>query len=185
LDSNNYTLKTSWFKIQIPVFAFYLFILIVLFAIAVFSYDNLKRPVLKQKSIEISSIAELKVQQVSDFRNRRIQEARFYQNNQTFIKAVQKFNKNSAPYLKSELIDWLKPLINNQTFAEIMIIDAVTGRKTLDISHKDTDTTVNIEPKDLECLKSDSIVFGDLSMDTSGSRIHLSVLLPLILRTGQ
>jgi signal transduction histidine kinase/CheY-like chemotaxis protein len=185
LETNDdHIFKATWFKLPVPVLLFYLSILIVLFAIAAFSYSSLKKPILKQKSLEISSIAELKVQQISDFRTGRIHEARFYQNNKTFIKTVQKFNKNSDPYLKSELNDWLKLLTSNHTFAEIMIFDAVTGKKTLDISDNPTDTSNNIDPNDLECLKSDSIVFGDLSMDKSENRIHLSVLLPLILRTG-
>jgi signal transduction histidine kinase/CheY-like chemotaxis protein len=185
LETNNvHILKTSLFKIQVPVLVFYLFILIMLFAIAAFSYNNLKKPILKQKSTEISSIAELKVQQVSDFRRRRIHEVRLYQNNLTFIKTVQKFNKNNDPYLKSELNDWLKPLTSSHTFAEIMIIDAVSGKKTFDISDTGTDKSIDIEPKDLECLKSDSIIFGDLTLNQSENRIHLSVLLPLIQRTG-
>jgi hypothetical protein len=185
LETNNvHILKTSWFKIQVPVLVFYLFILIVLFAIAAFSYNNLKKPILKQKSTEISSIAELKVQQVSDFRSRRIHEIRLYQNNLTFIKTVQKFNKNNDPYLKSQLNDWLKPLTSSHTFTEIMIIDAVSGKKTFDISDTGTDKSIDIEPEDLECLKSDSIIFGDLTLNQSENRIHLSVLLPLIQRTG-
>lgn len=173
--------ETDWFKF--PILSLHIFIFVVLLALALLTYNILKSPIIKQKGLEISSLAELKVRQISDYKNRRIQDARFYYGNQTFIRTAQKFIKVRDKKSESELNDLLKPLIENHTYKEIMLIDAVTRTKSYDISLDKPDTSLQIEPEDFKCLETDSIMFGDLTPSKNGDDINLCIYLPMILGT--
>ena len=184
LDTDEHITQNSESKLPLPILIFYTIILIGLIGIAAFSYNMLKKPIIKEKSFQISSIAKLKIQQISEFRTRRIRDVQFFYGNQTFIRTVQKLIKHRDPETVSELNDWLKPLVNDFFYDEISIINASDGTNLLDIRLDTLLHSFKSEPSDLDCLRSDSIKFGDLIMDETEKRIHLDILLPLTIKRG-
>lgn len=191
MDSGKKRFSNFLFKISIkrvsnlpvPVWLFYTFILIVLFAIGEFSYTLLKNRLIQQRSNEISSIATLKVQQVSDFRLRRYHEAQLFLDNQTFIKTVKSYFQlhDSISYL--QLNDWLKPIYTNHFYEDILLIDPATRRTLFAFKSKSLVSRPEIESDDFNCLGSDSIKFGDLTFDETNDSIRIYILVPLLLRT--
>lgn len=165
-----------------PVLWFYLFILIIILAIGEFSYQSLKRHVAKQKAIEISSIAELKVQQITEFRERRLQNAQLFHGNQTFIEDVKKYIRGRDFKSVMGITDWLNPIYENHFYNDIIIIDPKTRKNIFAFRKSHLELTARVDSNDLKCLESDSIRFGELTFDKDDDSVRLSILVPLILR---
>ena len=165
-----------------PIFWFYFFILIIILAIGEFSYHLLKGQIVGQKGIEISSIAELKVQQISEFRERRLHNAQLFHKNQTFIENVKKYIHDRDSKSEKEIKDWLNPIFKNHFYNDIIIIDPKTRENIFAFRKSHLEFPALADSVDLNCLHADSIRFGDLTLNQAEDSVWLSILVPLILR---
>ena len=170
-------------KLSVSIILFYIFIILIILAIGVFSYNSLKKRLVVQKSKEISSIAELKVQQIVDFRQRIYRDGLLFRENNTFIQTVKTFIKKGDSTSESAIADWLNPLLNNRFYDEIIVVDAATKRKVLSFAYNNLNLNSIIEQTDLNCLESDSIIIGDFTLNHTENRIQLCIYVPLILKT--
>ena len=170
-------------KWLVPVSSVSFLMIIIILALGIFAYRAIKLRFIKQKGTEISSIAELKVQQILDFRERGYRTAQLFYENQTFINTVHSLLNNPDKSMEKELNDWLKPLLNYRFFDDITIINLLSGVEIFSAAHDSADMGY-IGPDDPELIKTDSIHFGNLELDTVTNRIRLCIYVPLINRTG-
>lgn len=173
--------KNILLNVPRPILWFYFFILIVILAIGEVSYQILKDRIVRQKSLEISSIAELKVQQISDFRERRLHDAQLFHGNQTFIEAVKRYINGHDLKSEDEIKDWLTPIFKNHFYNDIAIINPETKKNIFAFRKSHLEVSAQVESEDLKCLEFDRIIFGDFTPSQEDS-VNLTILVPLILR---
>ena len=178
------TFFSDLLKRSIPVLLYYFFILIVILLIVIFSYSVLKKRFIAQKGLEISSIAELKVQQIKDFRERCYRDGKLFHDNQSFIRTVKSFVAHRDPEGEKELYDWFKPILDDRFFDAIVIIDVQTKKNIFAITYNNLEYTDSTGSGDLECIHADSIQFSDLFFNTNKKTIQMCVFVPLILKDG-
>lgn len=123
----------NFIKESIPYILYYLFILLLVVILGTFAYSSIKKHFVRQKSIEISSIAELKVQQISDFREHMFRDAQQFFDNQLFIEIVKKNIEFNDSISRAELNNWLEPTIRDHFYDRINILDAQTRKRVFQI----------------------------------------------------
>jgi signal transduction histidine kinase/CheY-like chemotaxis protein len=161
----------------------YLVISIIILLLGIFTYSALKKRFISQKSNEISSIAELKVEQLADFRQRRINDGRFFFGNQSFIGNVSAFILKRDSASQKVLEDWLTPILNDQNYDAVFIIDPKTRKSIFGRSNEFAFIEENISAADMQCMESDSICFGNFFIHQNDSAIHLNIYVPLLLQS--
>lgn len=165
--------STSWL---------YIFISFFFLASGILFYQIQKKDIFSNKASELVSVAELKVQQITEFRNERYSEARFLYGNQTFIRTVNNFIKNRDSLSLSHLWDWTKPILNNHSYHSVLIIDAERKENVIALGNP-FKSSEDIESSIRNCITSEKIIFGEI---TSGKEdfIYLPVFVPLILKSA-
>ncbi|NJK85243.1 MAG: hypothetical protein HC906_04025 [Bacteroidales bacterium] len=150
-----------------------------LIACGIIFYTLLKREIISRKSAEITSFAELKVEQMTDFRNERFGEARFIYGNKTFIRSVKNFLNKRDTASRKEIEDWLKPIAANHSYTSVLIIDAKTKENSLTLGSEKFEMTDGVKSEIQNCIDSGKIIFGTLTNHKNS--LYLPVFTPLIL----
>lgn len=162
----------------------FLVISLVLLALGILVNRALRKEIFETRSSELESIALLKVNQISDYRNERLSEARFLEGNRTFIAAVNNFLKTGTSHYLDEINDWLIPIINNHSYKSISIIDPVTDQN-IEIG-SDSGDSFNYEFSRQgiqQCLDEERIIFGDLLREKE--EVFIPIYVPLIQVEGK
>lgn len=146
-------------------------------------YHVQKKELIKKKGLELSSVADLKVQQLDDYRKERFSEARFLFGNQTFIKTVKDYIESSDTAQEKEIKDWIMPILANHSYSAISIVDAKTKKNVLIYGNDQFFNTGNIESEAVSCSDSGKILFGLLTSHPKG--VFLPLFAPLSLSQGR
>lgn len=162
---------------------YYLFISLIILLLGIFAYNFIRKRFMYQKGIEISSISELKVDQISDFREHLYRDAQLYYGNQSFIRITKNNMESQDSISQKELTNYLSPIITNHFYDRIRIIDLQTQKSIFEIPPKKSTSAITTDSAFLLAIKSDSILIGDLILDQADSSIHLSIFVPLILQS--
>jgi signal transduction histidine kinase len=179
---NNTTARDSRIKLPSGLLIFYLLISAIILSAGIIFFISQKNHITAEKCAELSSIAELKVNQIRDYRNERYAEGNFLFGNQTFISTLKKFLADTNAVNKSHLNDWLETILTNHTYVEINIIDPVTNRITYSVGKNIFNPKGELVPEAAKCLETGLITFSDLTLRTSDSTIQLNIFVPLLLR---
>jgi signal transduction histidine kinase/CheY-like chemotaxis protein len=173
---------TNQFMTGHPSLVLFVIISLVILTSGILLNRIIRQDIIETTSSEITSIAKLKVDQLSDFRNERYSEARFLEGNRTFINSVISLIRTTDSTYSREVNDWLYPISNNHNYKSISIIDAISGKKIFSIG-KDQPHTAIFQQKANECLTGGKIIFDDLMETPEG--IILPVYTPLIQTIGE
>jgi signal transduction histidine kinase/CheY-like chemotaxis protein len=140
----------------------------------------LRREIVETRTSELESIAQLKVNQITDFRNERYSEARFLDGNQTFINSVFNYWKTGKNIYAAEIRDWLSPILNNHQYRSFTIIENNTWNNLFSVGNDTMDWSRLDVSKDgaRKCLEEESIVFGTLTK--YDNIIFIPIFIPLI-----
>ena len=107
-----------------------IFYVLVLFSIAIslgayFNYRNEVRNIVVQKKNELSAITNLKAKQIDSWRLERIHDAQLIKENLFLIEPLHKLScSNESAIIKSEIKHWLKPMVINNNYKDIVVIDS-------------------------------------------------------------
>jgi len=165
-----------------PFLPYHILVLLIILPIGVLSYQLLKNRFIELKGIEISSIAQLKVQQIQDFRERGYHDAKLFFGNQSFILKVKSLISRNDSGLRKELYDWLTPLIKEEYYEEILIIDTKSKRTILSTANNNSNFE-EIGDNEIRGLKNNAIQYGTLHINHANNKIQLNILVPLLLTT--
>ncbi len=128
----------------------------------------------------ISTLARLKVNQISKWREERLGEAKFIQSNSQFKRLVSGYLKYPQFYMiKNDIVEWLRPIKENHEYINISIID--TSGETISL-FKESDS-LNIRDKILynTSLNTKEIILSGFYKNDSSNEVGMGSFVPLFL----
>jgi signal transduction histidine kinase/CheY-like chemotaxis protein len=176
-------LTRNIFRLPATAIWFYVFIITIILAIGGFSYRMLEKHFIQQKSLEISSIAELKAQQIYDFMQRRINDGRFFYDNGTFIKTVRTYIRKPEEESHTVIMDWVSPMLKNRVFQQMYILSVQKHACVFAAGKTSNPADYVPDPGDYSVLDSGSVKIGDFILDSLTHSIRMSVYVPLFENT--
>jgi PAS domain S-box-containing protein len=143
-------------------------------------YRSQKARLIKDKNLELSAIADLKVSQIAQWRNERIGDAVLIGENTPFVKLLYEYlNSKDNAELRADIIASLKSVTRSNEYKNVLLIDS-TG--AVRVYFPDQDTLMGDHLKLLfpDLLKLKSGVLTDLHKTSNINYIHLDLVVPLI-----
>jgi PAS domain S-box-containing protein len=143
-------------------------------------YKSQKARLLKDKNLELSAIADLKVSQIAQWRNERLSDAVLIGENTPFTKLLYEYlhskdNANLSPDIRASL----KSVTRSNEYKNILLIDSIGMVRGY---YPDKDTLLGDHLKVLlpDLFKLKSGILTDLHRTNNVSYIHLDLVIPLI-----
>jgi PAS domain S-box-containing protein len=163
----------------IPFLLIFLFLAIGIPATGVFSYRNFERRFRTQIEHQLSAIAELKTNELMQWRAERQGDAQSLFNNSAFCALVKRFltdprDTNAHDQLQS----WLTALQTAYQYDKLFLLDA-KGAARLNVPDIAETMAPHLAEDAAQALHSGRIVFADFHRDVPGGFIHLSLLVPI------
>jgi PAS domain S-box-containing protein len=143
-------------------------------------YKSQKARLLKDKNLELSAIADLKVSQIAQWRNERLSDAVLIGENAPFIKLLYEYlhSKNNEK-LRGEIRASLKSITRSNEYKNVLLIDSL-GIVRGYYPNKDTIMGDRLKTLFPDLLKLESGILADLHRTSNVSYIHLDLVIPLI-----
>ena len=143
-------------------------------------YRSQKARLLKDKNLELSAIADLKVSQIAQWRNERLSDAVLIGENTPFVKLLYEYlNSKKNGNLLTEIRASLKSVTRSTEYKNVLLIDS---RGVVRSYYPNKDTTMGDHLKILfpDLLKLESGILTDLHRTSNINYIHLDLVIPLI-----
>ena len=145
-----------------------------------FYYKSQKARLVKDKKLELSAIADLKVSQIVQWRNERLGDAILIGENTPFRKLLYEYlhSKDNA-VLSPDIRSSLKSVTRSTGYKNVLLIDS-TG--TVREFYPDHDTLMSDRLKQMfpDLLKTETGILTDLHKTGQINYIHLDLVVPLI-----
>jgi len=172
-------------KRQKPVVPWLLIVLFVILSassiiLGFLYYKSQKNRLLRDKTLELSAIADLKVRQIAQWRNERADDARMIGENVPFVRLFYDYMSGTGIKVnKAEIIASLKSVITNTEYKNILLIDS-TGKVRGFYPNQDTvlgNHMLNMFPEFIKLKKG---MLTDLHKTPGVSYNHLDLVIPLL-----
>lgn len=164
------------------IVAFCLLMVAILVTGHIFFNDQGKQ-VKREKFVDLSAIADLKVDQLAKWRSERLLDAAYFKENLEFVKRVEHFaNHRNSIQEKQELKRWITPLLNNPEYRIIILLDS-KGTELVRVGVHGETVGRFARESILKAQLSGKVILSDFHYGDQ-SRIHLDVPVPLSLKTG-
>ncbi len=143
-------------------------------------YKSQKTRLLKDKNLELSAIADLKVSQIAQWRNERLSDAILLGQNTPFVKLLYEYlNSKNNGKLRREITASLKSVTRIPEYKNILLIDSL-GIVRGYYPNKDTMMGDYLKILFPDLLKLESAILTDLHRTSNINYIHLDLVIPLI-----
>ncbi|MFN8384002.1 MAG: PAS domain S-box protein [Anaerolineales bacterium] len=170
-------------SLAILIFIFLLFVSI-LTASGYKAYQNYKERFRTQVESQISAVAELKMNELVDWRKGRLTDAEFLHENSTLAKLAKRYLDNPADIeAEAQLQDWLKSYRAYNEYNRVRLLD-VQG-----VTHLSDPAELPPLPKEIaqhipEVVKSKQVTLIDFFRREEDQGIYLGVLVPIMDENG-
>lgn len=173
------------FKRQKPVVPWLLIVLFLILSassiiLGFLYYKSQKNRILRDKTLELSAIADLKVRQIAQWRNERADDARMIGENTPFVRLFYDYLYGEGTKIKkAEIIASLKSVISNTEYKNILFIDSAGNVKGF-YPNQDTVLGDHMLQRFPEFIKLKAGVLTDLHRTSRVSYNHLDLVIPLL-----
>jgi PAS domain S-box-containing protein len=172
-------------RLKATVFPFYiLLIILIFFIIAIFTtgfsyYRNYEKQYRATIEKQLSAVADLKVEQLVQWRKERLGDAAVFYRNSVFSGLIQQLleNPNNA-YTKNKLSSWLTPVLSAYEYNRICFHD-VSGNELFSIPEDKIHTPAVFKRRISEVLKTGTIAFQDFYRDEYDQKVYLNIFIPV------
>ena len=163
-----------------PFIILFLIITISVIVTGIFYYHNQKSALLTEKQLELSSIADLKINQITQWRKERIGDGEFLCNNPFLINRFIDFLKDQSNHdLFNDIIKTLKSLTENFDYKNILLIDT-SGMVKLAYPDQYALVGDHLKPFLPKVMKGRKVMLTDLHKTSLVGFPHLDLIIPLI-----
>lgn len=172
-------------KRQKPVVPWLLIVLFVILSassiiLGFLYYKSQKNRLLRDKTLELSAIADLKVRQIAQWRNERADDARMIGENAPFVRLFYDYMSGTGTQVKkAEIIASLKSVIMNTEYKNILLVDS-TGKVRGFYPNQDTVLGNHMLKMFPEFIKLKTGILTDLHKTSGVSYNHLDLVIPLL-----
>ncbi len=148
-------------------------------------YAHQKEHIKRLKQEELSAIADLKVDQIVNWRKERLGDAAIIFGNQLMNTHIRKFfERPGASSYKQEILKWLQCFQRRYSYHNIILLDA-GGNIRLSVT--DGKEILGPDAKKLaaEAMEKKEIIFSDLYRSRTTNIIRLTLIVPILVSQGQ
>ena len=126
----------------------------------------------------LSSIADLKVKQIANWREERLADAENIYNNPLIIPHIQQWLNNGSYEIKQNILMWMKSLHEQYHYKSIILLDP-NGK--IQLAHPNGKELIRPDAKRLaaEALSARKVIFSDLYRSKVNNEIRLMLSVPL------
>jgi PAS domain S-box-containing protein len=148
------------------------------------SYQDYERRFRAQVESQLSSIAELKVNELEDWRNERMVDAEIFYQNPAFGALTQRMLENPDDgQARAELQAWLDQYQAYEQYDRVFLLDA-RGVERISSPAAPEPTAAHLAQEAAATLSAGQITFLDFYRDTDDGPIRLSLLIPIYTEQG-
>ena len=142
-------------------------------------YNNQKKGLMRDRQMELSGIADLKVRQIAQWRLERIGDGNFIKANVSLISQLSEYlnNRNQANLLPV-ITRSLRTLTENSDYKSILVIDTA-GNLRLAFPAKDTLERHHIKPVLNEVIRGRKAILTDLRRTDQPGSARIDLIVPL------
>lgn len=144
-------------------------------------YQYQKKEIGRSASQQLTAIAELKVWEISNWRNERLGDANVIYKNDAFAENVEKyFNNPLSRELKNDVLSLLAATQNSYQYQNILLIDK---NKTTRLAIHKYDPDFGIHHADIinNAFDANDIIISDIHRDERDNSTHISVVIPIVI----
>lgn len=147
-------------------------------------YDNQKTHLIEDKQNELSAIANLKVEQIKEWREARIADGNTIYHNRLIAYYVQEFfEKPNKMNVRNDIVAWLDSLHVHYKYKTILLFDAA-GDLRLSIPDDIHAVEPHVRPMVEEALRTRKVIVADFHREGDTGHVHLSVISPILATAG-
>ena len=143
------------------------------------SYRNLERNAYSAAEQQLTAIADLKMEELVQYRKERLGDASTFYKNPAFAERVRRFLDQPADVeARRQLEVWLGRFQSSYQYARIYLLD-VQGVERLAVPDQPEPLPGHLAKDSTACLQSGQIQFLDFHRDAPGRPIQLEILVPI------
>jgi two-component system sensor histidine kinase/response regulator len=162
-----------------PFIGTFLIVLIIVLVSGHFYNIYQKSRILREKQNELTAIADLKVNQIANWRQERIGDGNTISDNGLFVKQLIDYLKSGQKGSRQELFDWMKSLTVNFDYKSVLLLDRNVNVRP---SYPPQDSIVGDYMRSFipELIRKHKVILTDLHKPENIDYIHLDLLIPLV-----
>jgi PAS domain S-box-containing protein len=144
-------------------------------------YQYQKKEIGRSASQQLTAIAELKVWEISNWRNERLGDANVIYKNDAFAENVEKYFNNPLSHeLKNDVLSLLAATQNSYQYQNILLVDK---NKTIRLAIRKCDPDFGIHHADIinNAFDANDIIISDIHRDERDNSTHISVVIPIVI----
>jgi PAS domain S-box-containing protein len=144
-------------------------------------YQSEENKIVNEKQNELSAIADLKVEQINQWINDRLGDAKIIFQNISLVHQVESFFRAPEEIKrKQELRMWIKSLMDNYSYSDVYLIEPPGTIKLSGIARSKY-LGMREQENIKEVIKRRAVFFSDLYKSEYEPGIHLDILVPLLI----
>ena len=157
-------------------------IIILIIAAGYYFYQIEENSIRKQQFNELSAIAQLKINQIIQWRSERLSEAEFFSTKQTFIQnTASLLAGRNKKLLEGYFAKTLLPIEHNHEYGNIYLVSTKDQVLFSLNKNKQTNDIDSITIKDIDsAIKNRKIIFSDFHFSANHKIIHLNIIAPVL-----
>ncbi len=160
------------------ILATYAFVLVLIMGVGVLLHNEQARQARLQVEGQLMSIAELKTNQIEQWRNERLSHAKVLSGNAIFAAAVEQWGKKPDAALRQRLRDYFLNLQRHYGYANVLLLDPA-GNISLRL-HPNVDTLSPESQRLVEAAtRNRSPLHGNLHLYADETKPHIDVVTPI------
>jgi PAS domain S-box-containing protein len=163
-----------------PMIILFFIITISVIIAGFYYYFNQKRTLLAEKQIELSTVSDLKIRQITQWRLERIGDGQFLGENILLVREFSEFlRKPTNKLLQENILQSMKSMINNYDYRNILLLDT---KCNILLEYPEHDTVIGdyLRPLLPEMIKNRKVILTDLKSSYQTGNIHIDVVVPVI-----
>jgi PAS domain S-box-containing protein len=167
---------------QIPrhLLAVFIFVVAAACALIYYYYETQKTQIRERIENELVAIANLKADQIINWRKERLGDAETISNNSFIIPDVRRFLKSGADTkTRARIVRWMKSFKRSDQYMNIYLVDP-SGNIRLSTSGRRLSNGRNVKGLILEAGRAKSAVFSEIHEGKGTGKLHQDLVAPLI-----
>jgi PAS domain S-box-containing protein len=133
---------------------------------------------------ELVAIANLKADQIVNWRKERLGDAATIINNSFIVADINNFLiSGGAPKLRTRILKWMKSFKRNEQYDNILLLDT-KGDLRLSVEPNKSDAVPELKKLVSEAIRNKSVGFSNLYLTEPAGEVRQSIIVPLISESG-
>ncbi|PKN92395.1 MAG: hypothetical protein CVU44_14760 [Chloroflexi bacterium HGW-Chloroflexi-6] len=163
-----------------PLLLVFLLLASGIFTSAYFSYTNFERQFRTQVEQQLSSVAELKITELQNWRNERLGDAEALHSNPALAALVQAYLANPQDAQSAELLQaWIDGLQSAYQYDRVFLLD-LEGVERMGSLHTSEPVAAHLIKDSAAVLASEQPALIDFHRNSAEGKVHLAVLVPIL-----